>query len=572
MQENLNKYSNTILSKQIFGLTLGLSKNNPTQTNMSEMDMFDIFIYYGLIGVIVLVSYLIIILIVAIIKYFINFKENINDNELNSYILSYGLALLIAFTAGHTLSAPAVSLFIALNICYIIKKLKFFKTCKKELPIKIIIVGFIIYILVALIIIFTNQKEKVLIELSLENNELIANKEIVKIEEQEINFEGINDNLKYYAIESFKNIQIIYVTRTFENNNTIEFIVLNNNENITIDFEIIIMDNLNDYKRNSNYLYAVGDNYKLISNTYYYVASSKDVHSFNKYTYKNLIKESTDYLTENNEVIKKIELKANETADTYIISSPKKITNVKNLPWISFNGYYQNLQDNLYVRSYNIAPTSSSVLKEIFIDNYLINMSNYTNYSQGIWYKDYYIISNSSFEKNNLFISATTNYIINKNMESLGINSYSDFTELIKKHYYEKRYLETENGIIFNSLTDSSFIEQINITNILLRDYLTNNDYKSKQLAMYVLNEIESDQWLNGNNNFYEYITSDLKYMGNISDPLIIFSLIELKNNLEESQINNNKIKEYINVSFEKLSETLTEDQLKILEEGDYFE
>lgn len=572
LQENLNKFSNTILSKQIFGLTLGPSENNPNNSNMSEMDMLDIFIYYGIIGAIVLVGYLIIILIIAIIKYFKNFKKNISDNELNSSIISYGLALLIAFTAGHTLSAPAVSLFIALNICYIIKKLKFFENCKKKFPIKIIGIIFIIYILAALIIIFTDQKEKALIKLSLENNELIANKEIIKIEEQNLNFEGITDNLKYYTIESYKNIQIVYVTRTFENHNTIEFIMINNNENITVDFEITIMDNLNNYERNSNYLYARGDNYKLISNTYHYVANSKDIQSFNKYTYKNLINESTDYLTENNKVTKKIDLKANESADTYIISSQHEINDVENLPWISFNGYYQPLKDNLYIRSYDIATSSSTVLEEMFINNYLINMFNYSNCDEGIWYKDYYVIPYTSFERNNLFINATTNYIINRNMEYLGINSYSDFTDLIKKHYNENKYLETENGIIFNTLTDSSFIEQINIINILLRDYALNNDSTSRRIAINVLNEIESDNWINENNNIYEYITSDLKYVGNITNPLTIFSLIELKNNLEECQIDSDKIKEYISISYEKLKENLTEEQLKILEEGDYFE
>lgn len=571
LQENLNKYSNTILSKQIFGLTLGPSNNNPNASNMSEMDMLDIFIYYGIIGAIILLGYLILILILAIIKYFKNFKKNIKDNDLNASMVSFALALLIAFTAGHTLSAPAVSLYIALSVCYILKKLEIFKKTPKKILIKPFLAIVFVYIILAIILIFNNQKEEIIIELSLENNILSSNTEIIKVEEQNIEFEGIADNLKYYTIASYKNIQIIYVTRTFENQNKIEFITLNNNENVTINFDLTILNDFNDYERKSNYLYAIKDDYKLISNTYHYVTNSKDIESFNKYTYKNLTNESTDYLTEDDKVIKKIKLNANESADTYIISLNKEVNDIENIPWISFNGYYVNLYNNIYIRSYNIPVSLSSQLKDLLTNNYLMNMFNYSNYDQGIWYKDYYIIPYTSFEKNNLFINATTNYIINKNLESTNNSLYNNFASLVKEYYYKRQYLRTENGIIFNTLTDSSFIEQINIINILLRDYLINNDSTSRNIAINILNELENDNWLN-DQNIYEYITSGLKYIGNISDPLIIFSLIELSNNLDECHINNDKIKTYINISYQVLKDKLSDEQLIYLEEGGYIE
>ena len=270
-------------------------------------------------------------------------------------------------------------------------------------------------------------------------------------------------------------------------------------------------------------------------------------------------------------MIKKIKLNANESADTYIISLNKEVNDIENIPWISFNGYYVNLYNNIYIRSYNIPVSLSSQLKDLLTNNYLMNMFNYSNYDQGIWYKDYYIIPYTSFEKNNLFINATTNYIINKNLESTNNSLYNNFASLVKEYYYKRQYLRTENGIIFNTLTDSSFIEQINIINILLRDYLINNDSTSRNIAINILNELENDNWLN-DQNIYEYITSGLKYIGNISDPLIIFSLIELSNNLDECHINNDKIKTYINISYQVLKDKLSDEQLIYLEEGGYIE
>ncbi len=573
LQENLNKFANTILSKQIFGLTLGASENNPSNSNMSEMDMFDIFIYYGIIGAIVLVVYLIIILILAIIKYFKNFKENITDTELNSSLISYGLALLIAFTAGHTLSAPTVSLFIALSICYLLKRLKLLPEFKKKISFKIAAVISIAYILIASIVIFANQNKNIVIELTLENNTLTSNKEIIKVEEQNIAFQGISDNLKYYTLDDFKNVQIIYVTRTFEDGNVIEFITLNNNENITLNFNILLLNDLKEHERKENYLYTIGEDYKLISETYHYNTNSNEIKSFNKYTYKNLISEAEDYLIENNEVVKRIELKANESADTYIISSKTRMSDVENLPWLSFNGYYENLHNSLYIKSYDIVDSSVTSLENVFLDNYLMNLYNYTNYNQGIWYKDYYIIPYTSFKKENLFINAATNYVIYRSLEDLqtDTNVYNNLANLIKEHYSANKFLKTENGIIFNELTDSSFIEQVSLINILLRNYLIGNDYTSRAIALNILNEIESENWISSN-GIHEYVASDLEYIGNISDPLILFNLIELNNNLEECNINNDIIKEYINISYLSLKEKITEDEQAMIEEGGYFE
>lgn len=573
MQTNLNKFANTILSKQIFGLTLGPSENTPDASNTSEMDMIDIFIYYGVIGAIVLVGYLLILLVLSIIKYLKNFKDNIKDDNITTSLISYGIALLIAFTAGHVLSAPAVSLFVALSLCFIIKYFKIYHNSKKNYSLKILIGISILYILVSLFIIISCQDHIPSINLTIENNELTSNTEIEKVEEQLIEFNDITDNLKYYVVENYKNIQIIYVTRTFANNETIEFITLNNNENVTINFNLSIKDNLENYERKNNYLYIEGDETKLISNTYHYAINSRDIKSFNKYAYKNLINENTDYLVEENVINKKIELKANESADTYIITLQEKINYNDDLPWLSFTGYYKNLTNNVYVESNMIAESDSSVLSNLYTNSYLINLYKYSNYAQGIWYNDYYIVPYTSFKRNNLFISAQTNYIINNNLENTNFDTtlYIQFANLIKQHYYDNKYLRTDEGIIINELTDTSFGEQVNIVNILLRIYLINNDERSRLIALDILNELESENWIN-KTDIYEYITSDLKYLGKVSDPMVIWSLIELKDNLEACNMNSTKIEEYINLLYSSLKDQLTNEQVKMLKEGDYIE
>ncbi len=133
---NFNKYKNTILSKQLFGLTLKLNKNEPNSNNLSEIDFFDIFIYYGIIGFIVLAGYLIILAFVFVIKYFKKFSKNIENTSLTASCIGFAIALMIALLAGHTLSAPTVTTIIALIIVNIIKELKI-KIKESKMNIKI---------------------------------------------------------------------------------------------------------------------------------------------------------------------------------------------------------------------------------------------------------------------------------------------------------------------------------------------------------------------------------------------------------------------------------------------------
>ena len=547
LQENLNKFANTILSKQVFGLTLGLSDDGVTSTQMSEMDLFDILIYYGIAGAVILIGYLVIILILSIIKYFKNFKKNLSDFELNATMVSYGLTMLIAFTAGHTLSAPTVSLLISLVLCFLINKFKILEKIKK-IPIKALLVVIMSYIVLALIIIFACYNKNEVIELSIKNNELSSNNEIIKIEEQNIEYNQIKDNLKYYTIESYKNIQIIYVIREFEDNSTIEFITLNNNEDIKVQFDIDILRNIDKSSIEKNYILIDSEENTLISDTYHYNTHTKSIKGFNKYSYKNLLNESSDYLIEDDIINKKITLNPNESADTYIITSKKSFNNIDELPWISFNGCYEPIFDNVYVKSYNIPKANSSILKYIFTNNFLININKYSNYNKEIWYSDYYVIPYTSISKNNLYISSSLNYIINKNLEELNtsIKPYRSFASLIKELYNSDKYLKTDNGIIINYAFDSSFIEQVNIINILLKDYLVNDEIDSKEIALKILSEIESKNWISDNNGIYEYIDENYYYQGNITNPYIVNSLLELQNNLEECEESTQKIENYI--------------------------
>ena len=97
-----------------------------------------------------------------------------------------------------------------------------------------------------------------------------------------------------------------------------------------------------------------------------------------------------------------------------------------------------------------------------------------------------------------MYISSSLNYIINKNLEELNtsIKPYRSFASLIKELYNSDKYLKTDNGIIISYAFDSSFIEQVNIINILLKDYLVNDeiDLMVREVARLVQIEEQLDK------------------------------------------------------------------------------
>lgn len=107
-------YKNSDVTSKIFGLGFVNRKeiNNSNIEKLIEMDFYDIFYHYGILGFII---YLIPFAYISIItlKYCFKIKFKFNIKQLIFGYCFY-ISLFVAFIVGHVLGAPAVSLYLAL--------------------------------------------------------------------------------------------------------------------------------------------------------------------------------------------------------------------------------------------------------------------------------------------------------------------------------------------------------------------------------------------------------------------------------------------------------------------------
>ena len=539
---NFNKYKNTILSKQLFGLTLKLNINESSSNNLSEIDFFDIFIYYGVIGFIVLAGYLIVLAFAFVIKYFKKFSKNIENTSLTASCISFAIALMIALLAGHTLSAPTVTTIIALIIVNIIKELKI-KIKGPKMSIKIFSIIIFIFCILSITIITIFNNKIYTLNIKLDNN-ISFDKEVILVENQTINYENIKDELTYYIPSTYKNIQIIHVQRTLPSNNKIDFFTIANNENIKININIELNDNNTSITKNKNSTFIKGDKNYLISNSYFYNTSKENITTFNKYAIKILQSENADAL-DNKKIIKSITLKPNTYVDTYIITSENKLINKDELiPWISFNGIYNQIDNNVYAKNYEeLQNYKSSIFTELLNYIQLINLYKYSNIVDNVWYQDYFYNTIDNYD--NKYIDPTLNYNIFKFLNSIdNQNLYLNFANLLKEEYNSKNYITTSQGIIFNKIYNSSFKNQVSTLNILLKYYENNQDYQTRKIINSILSELTNSKWYTKDNNIFGYININQEYKSISTN--VIDELLELKKNLEANDINSSKIDNYI--------------------------
>lgn len=117
-------YNNSNITNKLFGIgfTNRNEINNSNITKLIEMDFNDIFFRYGIIGLIIYIIPFVIITI-TVFKLCLKKKFILNMKQLILGYISY-IGLIIAFVAGHTLSAPAVAFYIDISLVMLIYYLK----------------------------------------------------------------------------------------------------------------------------------------------------------------------------------------------------------------------------------------------------------------------------------------------------------------------------------------------------------------------------------------------------------------------------------------------------------------
>lgn len=126
LKNTLKKYKeSSILTKLTGTAYVSYSeKKGIVESKLVEIDYFDIFFCHGILGTLIYVIPLIFIAISLFKKLFSNFVINIKNYytifSLYSILIGCGIALL----AGHVFTAPAVSIFLAINILELFNTLK----------------------------------------------------------------------------------------------------------------------------------------------------------------------------------------------------------------------------------------------------------------------------------------------------------------------------------------------------------------------------------------------------------------------------------------------------------------
>lgn len=121
LQKHKDDFAKAPLFQKLFGM--GYAGNYTKAPKMIEMDFYDLLFSFGIIGTLVLFLPLIYCSF-KLIKYALFNLKKVFITKYALYFSSIILALGIAFTAGHVLTAPAVSLYIAAILAFFIIDLK----------------------------------------------------------------------------------------------------------------------------------------------------------------------------------------------------------------------------------------------------------------------------------------------------------------------------------------------------------------------------------------------------------------------------------------------------------------
>ena len=128
----MNEFTEGKGANKLFGIGyVDINSKGTVERKTVEIDYCDILFMQGIAGFILFwlpIAYIIFYIIKYTIK---NIKYNILDVEIISKYIIIGLAFCVAMFAGHTLVAPAVSIYIALAVVKLYMDLK--ENCKLKL-------------------------------------------------------------------------------------------------------------------------------------------------------------------------------------------------------------------------------------------------------------------------------------------------------------------------------------------------------------------------------------------------------------------------------------------------------
>jgi len=122
--ERLSQFKNAQISEKIFGMGY-LTKNSEglTVNSMIEIDYLDIWFSYGILGTIIYWIPILLIIVSIVVKLSKNLKVSFMNLEIVVGCISVLLGFGSAFFAGHVFTAPAVSIYVVINMVILLYKI-----------------------------------------------------------------------------------------------------------------------------------------------------------------------------------------------------------------------------------------------------------------------------------------------------------------------------------------------------------------------------------------------------------------------------------------------------------------
>ncbi|MBH0230711.1 O-antigen ligase family protein [Halobacillus yeomjeoni] len=114
-----NYYEDADVVQKLFGMGYAGNYESPEDRKLIEMDFFDLFFSYGILGILLILTPFLMI-VGLFIKLLFQVPGKLLHPENMLILLSIGFGTGIAFLAGHVLYAPAVSIYLAISIVLLI--------------------------------------------------------------------------------------------------------------------------------------------------------------------------------------------------------------------------------------------------------------------------------------------------------------------------------------------------------------------------------------------------------------------------------------------------------------------
>lgn len=642
-----NRFQHMNVVQKLFGMGYHsyLQGDSNYKYNIVEIDYIDLFFCLGFVGFIIFVLPLFVSIIYMIKKMF--GKRKLNE-EIQNSLISIVIALLLSLLAGHVLIAPSPCTFFIILFSYLFgqfyQEKGEIKSIKKPVAL-ITILG--IGVIGSLLFIWFNKNDINTFNIEISKDKIKFDDNFKLVDKEIREAFGTKDYLYCYEYQEGKLLfQIVYVHRLFSNKDYANYITINNRtENkIQVNLSVDSLDGktylfkgdekereysktLRQDKLGLPISYIEGKKQSiLIGKTFHYTTLNKVYDEKNLSTFKNLIKEDSDFKPDNSQ--KNIVVDGNTSIDTYFIYSNDKLFenedsikdyvdivytnsidsncfssyngNYYKLPYsiepYSKNGYGRNVGAILEKQIYNLSKIDNSRLFDDLVD---ISIQVYYQYlpqdSTKVWLTEY----TSTWLKKDY--SITSYYVDTRHNENIGlylyeigkdrnneqmIKSYYNYANYLLKEYKDDNLLKYDKGILFpdyfsknhNKKTHASLNHQLGIINYLFDCYDQSGEKSYFNLAKLLLKTIVSigNDWIRDDNDLWYRVNSNYTFQGRDYETVTLRDLLTtrlfcIKFELEGTDTINRLIKS--KYSYLKSKDiNISSDIMDLLEDGGFLE